>query len=1405
MTQKSTNMAINLPSLPKQGGAISTAQTAPVHAGPTGDFQYSIPCPVTEGRSLTPSLAINYQTSQGNSPFGVGWDLPLMTIRQHTKLGTPAYDDNDRYVGPAGEVLEPERDLDGEVVSNVCDTYGELTLSSHQVIRYRSRVSGGFERYERWRNIEHPMQTFWLVYEPDGSLHCLGKSTAAQTQSNGKIAEWVIEESLSLQGEHVRYVYRSENDEGVDIASGVEKNRELGAYSYLTKVLYANVKPCRTLYCLDDSWPNDKSGWLFSIIFDYGERKDSAFKVPSWSASSPWLLREDSFSDYRYGFEVRSHRLCHQVVLFHHIDGTPRATRSLDFTYDENTTLSQLTSSQVWGYGFNSVDATITESEPAVLFSYQEFDLTEDVGGWKMLSRTEGIYNSNQYQLVDLYGEGLPGILYHQESEWRYRSVQRAEEGGNSIEYREYKTVSAIPSLQGEQTALVDVTGTGRLDWMVTTPGLQGFFSLNDEQEWTSFTPFTAVPAEFFTGEGVFADITGAGLADIAVVGPNSVRFYSNLRGGFSKGKQNTLNDDVVLPVQGRDERTLTAFSDVLGSGQSHLIEASEKSIKCWPNLGRGEFGKVITLLWPGVEENFQPTRLYLVDIDGNGANDLVYAHSNKLTIYRNQSGNGFSDGVDVSLPKGVRFDDTCQLSFSDIKGSGGVSVLLSVPHIKPAHYLLELSLNKSYLMKRLDNQCGAQSEVFYRHSGQEWLDEKADLGSTYCALPLPVYLVKSLRQTDLVTGNYLTQEFSYRHGVYDGKEREFRGFAYVETLDTESTPTVVMDTDIPPLKTCRWYHVGYPVKALTKYWNQDHLSYLLGSTVLEDEEYSSEEMSWIERSLVGKITREEVYGLDKHEFLESNPYTISSYRYKVVTHQKEFGRFSSPVLQVLPCEQLHYNYERVAQDPVCQHSIALSFDEYGLPLHTVDIHYPRRAMAHGVWDNIYLGLDSATEDEQQFVLRLNESFAAYEQVNGSCYSIIGLPLSNRSNVIEGTQADIPKGGFSLENLSVHSLISEGAARCFSGQSKYHYIGESAERVFLSPPRVSYQEAAVFDEKALTAYQEVITPELLNGELKSAGYHQVSLEHSVTPSEMSVWAASQSFIEYMGEDKFYLPYSMKSTSLSGKTTFKYDENQLRVVSTKDALNNEMAMQVSPFSQAPWSVVDINDNTQQVALSPLGFLTYGTFFGSEYGVSTGFNELVNNVVSPENVAELINAAGEVKQLFATKSARNISSWATDHQPLHQVVLTADSYPNNGNQQVHTQVIHSDGFGRALQLAQKASPGIAYSRAINGELAVNNDGHLTEANITDRWQISGRVEYNNKGLVIRQHQPFFADDWRYITGETLRSEGKADTNFYDALGRLTKVVTAKGYERRQYYTPWNTISEDENDTWAEVEAR
>ena len=82
---------------------------------------------------------------------------------------------------------------------------------------------------------------------------------------------------------------------------------------------------------------------------------------------------------------------------------------------------------------------------------------------------------------------------------------------------------------------------------------------------------------------------------------------------------------------------------------------------------------------------------------------------------------------------------------------------------------------------------------------------------------------------------------------------------------------------------------------------------------------------------------------------------------------------------------------------------------------------------------------------------------------------------------------------------------------------------------------------------------------------------------------------------------------------------------------------------------------------------------------------------------------------------------------------------------------------------------------------------------------RWRVSGRVEYNNKGLAIRSYRPYFADHYRYIEDDSLRKNGLCDQLFYDPLGRLTSKINAKGDLSRQTYHTWYTVSEDENDTF------
>ena len=47
--------------------------------------------------------------------------------------------------------------------------------------------------------------------------------------------------------------------------------------------------------------------------------------------------------------------------------------------------------------------------------------------------------------------------------------------------------------------------------------------------------------------------------------------------------------------------------------------------------------------------------------------------------------------------------------------------------------------------------------------------------------------VVDRVETIDRISGNRFVSTYRYRHGYFDGEEREFRGFGYVEQLDTES------------------------------------------------------------------------------------------------------------------------------------------------------------------------------------------------------------------------------------------------------------------------------------------------------------------------------------------------------------------------------------------------------------------------------------------------------------------------------------------------------------------------------------------------------------------------------------------------------------------------------------------
>src|SRR6185369_11210700 len=119
------------------------------------------------------------------------------------------------------------------------------------------------------------------------------------------------------------YEYAREDAIDVDTRRLCESNRPaalLPANVYLHRVRYGNTEPyLPTLAEAGDAWPapDDVPGqrWLFEVVLDYGNH---AGEAPTTLPSGPWRARVDAFSRYRAGFEVRTHRLCRRVLMFHH-------------------------------------------------------------------------------------------------------------------------------------------------------------------------------------------------------------------------------------------------------------------------------------------------------------------------------------------------------------------------------------------------------------------------------------------------------------------------------------------------------------------------------------------------------------------------------------------------------------------------------------------------------------------------------------------------------------------------------------------------------------------------------------------------------------------------------------------------------------------------------------------------------------------------------------------------------------------------------------------------------------------------------------------------------------------------------------------------------------------------------
>ncbi|NSX10420.1 toxin [Pseudomonas lini] len=1458
-----TALPVHAPSLPKGGGAIQSIGKGLGTVGAHGAASYEIALPISPGRGFAPSLSLSYSSSAGNGVFGIGWGISLPVVARRTSTGVPAYTEEDEIIGPGGVVWMPERDADGTIIQSRISKYNDLQLDTiYAVVRHFPRVESSFERIEHWSS-ESDKPGFWLVHGADGSLHLYGKrqlSRRSDPLNASRVGEWLLEESMNAHGEHILYRYKAETNE-----QGTTAQR------YLSHVCYGNFAADAHLYL----WTADRLAtvkWHFELLFDYGERSTGYDQKPSYTEQQ-WLTRDDRFSSFAYGFELRTERLCRQVLMFHRfpdeLGADPALVRRLLLDYRQ-TPLGYCHLSAAHDQAFT--DLATAENRPPLEFNYSEFNLPS-VSQWKRFENMPGLNDGQHYQLVDLYGEGLPGVLYSSGNAWYYREPMRAEGKKDSVAYDQWSALPAIPAANAAKPmhqSLSDLTGNGRLDWVITRPGLYGFFSLKPDRNWSDFATFSQFPLEFFSPEGQLADLMGQGLSDLTLIGPRSVRLYANHREqGFTAAREvpRYLHDD-SLPVLKPSSTELVAFSDVLGSGQQHLVRIRHNEVKCWPNLGRGRFGKGVVLGSPNIAyETFDASRVRLADLDGSGATDLIYLNAGHALIFMNRGGNSFDAPVTLPWPEGVSYDRLCQVSIADLQGLGCSSLILTVPHRTPRHWRYDFVSAKPYLLTGTNNNMGAAGSISYRSSAQEWLDEKknevnADRAPV-CHVPFALHLVSKLTRLDEITGNRQSQSFSYSRGYYDGIEREFRGFGLLLQTDSETTGG---DTESPgftlPCLQKRWFHTGQAVDASRgRYHRADKQAVKLGKTllcqyspdtgndtlILPRDELTSREMA---RALCGRPLRTELFGVDKRQKTRTL-YSIQENRFLVRQLHPPGKNQRYARMLPLPLESISYQYENITDDPQCQHTLNLQHDAYGTLTHSVNVHYARRktvgdATPFSDTDQQQWWRD-AHDPAQQFYY-LNETRAEFIHLDRDQEWRLGLPYRQRVNALKLPKAP-EAGGLTIKDITYEKFVefvkgTVWTTQCLLTALSVQRYRHSTDAQTL-PDGVTHFEAlpdhvetAELDEMALKAFDVLPKASRPKGRLfERSGYQRMTEFLPLSTAVAKLWSVKHGFVTYARLEGFYRPLNLQANPSLGVTKVRYDNYHCLITEFEqpDGCITKATHDYRSFQ--PLSISDPNGNVQEGLYNGFGQVLASSFHRNSGNKHVGFKPVAEyKRPAFDNPTDAIKWEKDALQDAASTLFYAPFSWmgcisdvaladkdwlnrcvthhdllptghirasartrlsdpaplsvddvklkseltASTREPVHMAVLIADRFPDDDQKQIRITVTDLDGFGRTLQYKQKVAE--------------------------QRWRVSERVEYNNKGLPIRIYRPWFSDKHRYIDDASLRTSSHHDKQFYDPLGRLayTRQAEQNGVSCMRRYTrhPWYTVYEDENDTLEEV---
>jgi RHS repeat-associated protein len=322
-------------------------------------------------------------------------------------------------------------------------------------------------------------------------------------------------------------------------------------------------------------------------------------------------------------------------------------------------------------------------------------------------------------------------------------------------------------------------------------------------------------------------DVNGDGMVDVVVSTGTEYQTFLSLThfpggsGQFGNGHLDTATTATLsteplracvpwssTPVQFSDPDVHLA--DMNGDGLTDLVRLRRGDVRYWPGRGDGVWGTGersdctagkfssnthISMGGPNYSD-IQGTSLRMDDVNGDGLDDLVQIRFDAIDIWLNVDGKGWTEKHTIpNTPASPSFASRVRLV--DVNGSGTRDILWA--NAKKYQYIDLEGGNRSFLLTRVENGSGKSTDLEYTTSTAEMLaaeslrkcDPSADAqllatNPWVCAwtmkMPTVAHMIKRVTDSDNLdvagagVGRYIT-EYQYRDPLFEGRQREFRGF----------------------------------------------------------------------------------------------------------------------------------------------------------------------------------------------------------------------------------------------------------------------------------------------------------------------------------------------------------------------------------------------------------------------------------------------------------------------------------------------------------------------------------------------------------------------------------------------------------------------------------------------------